>query len=267
MQSPAIRVSPSPTPLASQQLGSSLRKAPPSRSLSSQASTSSASSFSSFGGRQHPSASTSSVYSAGGSLNGRPSLPAIPSHHYPHHSHHSHHHHSHASHSSAGVARRLHHRASEPRQRASPDEVDTFSACFVVLESIGKGAFSEVYKVRERTPLDSSTEGTVWAVKRTKGVFEGVKDRLRHLEEVDILRALSTPQPHPHIIRFEDAWEQNRQLFIRTEVCELGNLQSFLDEYGRNVERMDEGRVWKIVREISDVRLSLSPDCPLYLTC
>jgi mitosis inhibitor protein kinase SWE1 len=75
--------------------------------------------------------------------------------------------------------------------------------------------------------------------------------RLRHLEEVDILRHLSR-QPCPHVIRFVDAWEQNRQLFIQTELC-LGSLAFFLEEYGRVVERLDEGRVWKIVRELSDV--------------
>lgn len=32
-------------------------------------------------------------------------------------------------------------------------------------------------------------------------------DRLRHLEEVDILRHLSQPQ-HRHVIAFVDAWEQ-----------------------------------------------------------
>lgn len=54
------------------------------------------------------------------------------------------------------------------------------------------------------------------------------------------------------MIKFEDAWEQNRQLFIQTELC-LGSLAFFLEEYGRVVERLDEGRVWKIVRELSDV--------------
>ena len=82
--------------------------------------------------------------------------------------------------------------------------------------------------------------------------------RLRHLEEVDILRALSTPKPHPNVIAFVDAWEQSHQLFIQMELCELGNLAFFLEEYGRVVERLDEGRVWKIVRELSEVSLSLS---------
>ena len=79
--------------------------------------------------------------------------------------------------------------------------------------------------------------------------------RLRHLEEVDILRHLSR-QPCPHVIRFVDAWEQNRQLFIQTELC-LGSLAFFLEEYGRVVERLDEGRVWKIIRELSDVSTSI----------
>jgi len=78
--------------------------------------------------------------------------------------------------------------------------------------------------------------------------------RLRHLEEVDILRHLSV-RPHPHVIKFEDAWEQNRQLFIQTELC-LGSLAFFLLEYGSVVERLDEARVWKIVRELSDVSIS-----------
>ena len=78
--------------------------------------------------------------------------------------------------------------------------------------------------------------------------------RLRHLEEVDVLRHLSTRKggPHPHVIGFVDAWEQNRQLYIQTEAC-LGSLAFFLEEYGRVVERLDEGRVWKIVRELGDV--------------
>lgn len=114
------------------------------------------------------------------------------------------------------------------------------------MEVLGKGAFSEVWKVRDRE------DGIIYAVKRTKGVFEGVKDRLRHLEEVDILRALSNPHPHPNVIAFASAWEQSHQLFIQMELCELGNLAFFLEEYGRVVERLDEGRVWKIVRELGE---------------
>ncbi|KAK8853440.1 hypothetical protein IAR55_004146 [Kwoniella newhampshirensis] len=143
------------------------------------------------------------------------------------------------------ATRTLHHRQSHPATGTNqPEEEDLFEKKFITLEVLGKGAFSTVVKVQDRYG-----EG-LWAVKKARGVFDGVKDRLRHLEEVDILRHLSR-NPCSHVIKFEDAWEQNRQLFIQTELC-LGSLSFFLEEYGRVVERLDEGRVWKIVRELSD---------------
>ncbi|KAK4684784.1 mitosis inhibitor protein kinase SWE1, partial [Tremellales sp. Uapishka_1] len=140
--------------------------------------------------------------------------------------------------------RKLNHRQSHPPPGCTQLEEDLYEKRFITLETLGKGAFSTVMKVQER-----DGEG-IYAVKKARGVFDGVKDRLRHLEEVDILRHLSKT-PCPHVIRFVDAWEQNRQLFIQTELC-LGSLAFFLEEYGRVVERLDEGRVWKIVRELSD---------------
>lgn len=137
-----------------------------------------------------------------------------------------------------------HHRQSAPLAIQMEEEEDVFDSRFVVLETLGKGAFSQVFKVKER-----DGEG-VYAVKRAKGMFEGNKDRLRHLEEVDILRHLSRPA-HPNVITFIDAWEQSRQLFIQTELC-LGSLAFFLEEYGSVVERLDEARAWKIARELAD---------------
>ncbi|EIW72215.1 hypothetical protein TREMEDRAFT_66766 [Tremella mesenterica DSM 1558] len=142
------------------------------------------------------------------------------------------------------IHRALHHRQSHPATSAQFADDDVFERKFITLETLGKGAFSTVVKVQER-----HGDG-LFAVKIARGVFDGVRDRLRHLEEVDILRHLSK-EPSNHVIRFEDAWEQNRQLFIQTELC-LGSLLFFLEEYGQVVERMDEARVWKIVRELSD---------------
>jgi mitosis inhibitor protein kinase SWE1 len=153
------------------------------------------------------------------------------------------------------VHRTLHHRQSHP---AAPtyvnEDEDLFEQKFVILETLGKGQFSTVLKVQDRYG-----EG-IYAVKKARGLFDGIKDRLRHLEEVDALRHLSLGprKSHPNVIRFIDAWEQNRQLYIQTEVC-LGSLAFFLEEYGRVVERLDEGRVWKIVRELADVSNSSIP--------
>lgn len=69
-------------------------------------------------------------------------------------------------------SRRLHHRPSHPLPQATPDE-DLFEKRFKVVDALGQGAFSQVWKVQER---DAASD-RVWAIKRTKGVFEGAKDR------------------------------------------------------------------------------------------
>lgn len=146
-----------------------------------------------------------------------------------------------------GVAksRRVRHRQSHPAAPpVLPEEEDIFESRFIVVQPLGKGAFSTVLQVQERNGPG------VFAVKMTRGVFDGVMDRLRHLEEVDILRHLSST-PNAHVIKFNDAWEQNRQLYIQTEAC-VGTLAAFLEVFGHENERLDEGRVWKMVRDLSD---------------
>ena len=53
-----------------------------------------------------------------------------------------------------------------------PKGEDIFESKFVVLEVMGKGAFSQVVKVKDRQ------NDAVYAIKKARGVFEGVKDRL-----------------------------------------------------------------------------------------
>jgi hypothetical protein len=80
--------------------------------------------------------------------------------------------------------------------------------------------------------------------------------RLRLREEVDILQHLSkvnNGHRHPNVLGFIDSWEEGDRLFIRTELCELGNLARFLWEYGRAFPRLDEARVWKIIADLSNV--------------
>ncbi|KAF8303428.1 kinase-like protein [Clavulina sp. PMI_390] len=41
-------------------------------------------------------------------------------------------------------------------------------------------------------------------------------------------------------------------LFIQTELCELGNLSDFLSEFGKQFNRLDEPRIWKIMSEVGN---------------
>ncbi|KAG8900682.1 hypothetical protein FRB99_005819 [Tulasnella sp. 403] len=126
---------------------------------------------------------------------------------------------------------------------------------------LGKGTFGQVFRVIEKKGMTDK----VFAVKRSKP-YEGERHRARLLEEVEVLRHLtmshgpceSTPstrrltQGHDNVLHYVDAWEQDRMLFIQTELCELGSLSDFLLEYGRIYDRLDEARLWKIASEIAN---------------
>lgn len=89
--------------------------------------------------------------------------------------------------------------------------------------------------------------------------------RLRLREEVEILQHLSrasgtAKNGHSNVLAFVDSWEEDDTLFIRTELCELGNFASFLWEYGRVFPRLDEARVWKIIADLSNVSNTFDGD-------
>ncbi|KAK9476509.1 kinase-like domain-containing protein [Lipomyces japonicus] len=113
---------------------------------------------------------------------------------------------------------------------------------------LGTGEFSAVYLVTERHSPNNK-----YAVKRSKNAIIGHKALQRRLEEVAILKDLSSKSPeeeHEYILHFMDSWDCNGYLYIMTEYCENGNLGVFLAEYGR-ISRLDEWRVWKILVEIA----------------
>lgn len=83
---------------------------------------------------------------------------------------------------------------------------------------------------------------------------------LRLREEVDVLKHLSEAAlsssvggRHPNVLAYIDSWEEDEALYIQTELCESGSLARFLWEYGRVFPRLDEGRVWKIIVDLSNV--------------
>lgn len=55
------------------------------------------------------------------------------------------------------------------------------------------------------------------------------------------------------MLAYIDSWEEDEALYIRTELCESGNLLRFLWEYGKVFPRLDESRVWKIIVDLGNV--------------
>lgn len=134
---------------------------------------------------------------------------------------------------------------------------------FEKVELVGSGEFSQVYRVAAspnaspyhsvfslsatRSSSRSSLPERVFAVKRSRHVYSGAKDRQRKIHEVDVLKALGHSD---HVLSFVDSWEDQGHLYIQTEFCEEGTLDIFLAQVGVKA-RLDDFRIWKILLELS----------------
>jgi mitosis inhibitor protein kinase SWE1 len=134
-------------------------------------------------------------------------------------------------------------------------------ARFSKVEPVGEGEFSSVYRVVEPahktlslstifTPGKQSPSVTgsdkVFAVKKCRQQFLGLRDRELKFREVGILQELTHAK---HVLHYEDHWEWNHHLYIQTEYCEEGNLEGFLSKVGRT-GRLDDFRIWKILHDL-----------------
>ncbi|KAJ5777127.1 hypothetical protein N7520_000373 [Penicillium odoratum] len=145
----------------------------------------------------------------------------------------------------------------------TPDVDPSLTVRFDKVELVGTGEFSQVYRVAQ--PHDSAFPSVfslpssgpkspnalahqqVWAVKKSKQPYLGLKDRERRIREVDVLKTLVNCD---HIVSFMDSWEDNGHLYIQTEYCEEGSLDVFLAQAGLKA-RLDDFRIWKILLELT----------------
>ena len=151
-----------------------------------------------------------------------------------------------------------------PSHGSTAVDVDTaLTSRFDRVDLIGTGEFSQVYRVTQtqdptsshsyssipqaRTSSRTPLPDRVWAVKKSRNAYIGPKDRRRKLQEVSTLKALGHSE---HTLQLFDSWENNNHLYIQTEFCEEGSLDSFLDQVGRKA-RLDDFRIWKILLELS----------------
>jgi mitosis inhibitor protein kinase SWE1 len=146
---------------------------------------------------------------------------------------------------------------------SSNDEEGRFENQFQVLGELGHGQFGVVLRVNDRL------RNLEYAVKKS-GRYEGVRHRYvfsvvgyiqpnqltfrnRLREEVDVLKALTEHGGHANVLEYVDSWDEDDHLYIQTTLCPMGNLATFLNEYGKNFDRLEEAYIWKIMADVADV--------------
>lgn len=160
-------------------------------------------------------------------------------------------------------------RAITPINGISQELDASLMARFGKVEPIGKGEYSMVYKVTDMGPsargaayqgffstpthhrTPSPPIGKAYAVKKLTSPIIGRRDRALRLREVYVLEKL---RGCDHIVQLVKDWEDNDCLYIQTEFCEEGSLDRFLNYVGVR-GRLDDFRIWKIMLEISKVRV------------
>ncbi|KAH6652790.1 hypothetical protein BKA67DRAFT_536510 [Truncatella angustata] len=156
-------------------------------------------------------------------------------------------------------------RAITPTNGNTAAQIDaSLSSRFANIEFIGKGEFSEVFKVSERekpaatptlglfsTPTHRSSPSPpldkVFAVKKLKLPLKGSADRAMRLREVAALEAMRGCE---HVLQLTSSWEELNNLYIQTEYCEEGSLDVFLAQVGVK-GKLDDFRIWKVMLELS----------------
>ncbi len=144
------------------------------------------------------------------------------------------------------------------------DVDDALRYRFEKVERVGRGEFSQVYRVTKtsyaasfpdfgvtpsRRPAASNGVERVYAVKKLRLPILGQKDRAAKLREVTALQAV---RGCDNVLQIIDHWEQGSQLYIQTEFCDEGGLDSFLKRVGE-FGRLDDFRIWKILLEVCQV--------------
>lgn len=119
-----------------------------------------------------------------------------------------------------------------------------FEQCFEVIELLGEGSFSQVFKVR------SKDDGCFYAVKKAKCPYKSEKHREERLQEVLRHEQLSTNE---NCVTLYYAWEQDAYLYLQMELCS-NNLETFVVKQASLSEEM----VWSILVDLLSVTIFYS---------
>lgn len=124
-------------------------------------------------------------------------------------------------------------------------EVSRFRTDFTDVGHIGKGSFSDVFRVKSRV------DGQTYAIKRLKKQCNSESDRRRCESEARIHASLSLamdcdPLQSCHIIKYHTSWYEDGRLFIQTEFCP----SSLPDLIGDSGGPLPETSVMSMIRDV-----------------
>lgn len=111
-----------------------------------------------------------------------------------------------------------------------------FATEFSNQRQVGSGAFFDVFRVEQRR------KSRTFAIKRSKRPFRSKRDRSEYLREIQMVSGMT---PHPNIIIYYRAWQEDLHFLIQMEYCH-SNLSDFVS--GRT---LSERFLWDCFQQIA----------------
>ena len=107
---------------------------------------------------------------------------------------------------------------------------------FLILDKLGEGSFSSVYKVKRKE------DGLIYALKKVKFLKLKEKEKLNALNEIRILSSIN----NQNVISYKEAFfdEKDSTLNIIMEYADKGDLFQLISEYKKKKEHFEENEIW-----------------------
>lgn len=112
---------------------------------------------------------------------------------------------------------------------------------FVGLKTLGNGAFSEVFEVKDKYTNE------YYAVKKAKNQFKSKRDRAHYLEELQNVKEIGN---NPNIVKYYAAWQENGYFYCQMELCNVGTLRYLLDFSKKHMKIINDELVYHIVYQL-----------------
>ncbi|EGR27158.1 protein kinase domain protein [Ichthyophthirius multifiliis] len=114
---------------------------------------------------------------------------------------------------------------------------------FEIINTLGEGSYSQVYKVKRKS------DSQIYAMKKVQMNQLKQKEKQNALNEVRILASIS----NKHIINYKEAFidEPSQLLCIIMEYAEFGDLQGMINTHIKNKTYFQEQQIWGIIVDLT----------------
>ena len=130
---------------------------------------------------------------------------------------------------------------SAPSSRADSPVEFRFHDHFDFRRLIGRSPTSEAWLVR------SKQSDKPYCVKKVTAKFRTPGERSRYIHEVEAVCFLP---PHPNVVKYYRAWQENRHFYAQMELCECGSFGACLARLPPN-SLVDEVDVWRMAAQVA----------------